>query len=207
MNKKFFLLVVLCLFAGTLFCSPTGSGFSKSRGEKIFTMGPQLSLLLTDIHFNSVVKTGFVPGFGAGVFFRIGNLVHFQPEISYSLKKFAFNPVFRELENNDKFSAHHLSFTPMLGVSAVNNDDFKFRIFFGPEGGIHLKNNYVGNHNPFTKFQFGGKIGLGFDAYNVTLDIGYKYLMSKNSDIIHTGIPQEFHRKNMIFFSIGYCIF
>jgi len=205
MSKKFFLSVVLCLSVGTLFCAPGESKYSKSQSDGIFTMGPQLSLLFTDIHFNSQIKAGFTSGFGVGVFFRIGGVAHFQPEIAYSLKKFAFNPTFPELEGNPKFSTHYLSFTPMLGVSVINNDDFKFRIFFGPEGGMHLKNNYVGNHNPFTKFEFGGKIGIGFDVYNATVDIGYRYLMSKNSEI--SKIQQEYQRQNMIFVSVGYCIF
>ena len=95
----------------------------------------------------------------------------------------------------------------MIGIAAVNNDDFKFRIFFGPEGGILLKNGYEGSKNPWTKFEFGGKIGIGFDAYYVTVDMGYKYLMSKNSGIIDPVITTEYQRQNMIFFSFGYCIF
>jgi hypothetical protein len=203
MNKKFFLIVVLCV-------SLAGSTLGKGgyNDDKIFTMGPQLSLLLTDVNFDgNAIKTGFAPGFGASVFFRIGKMVHFQPEISYSLKNFKFKTPFQELEYNPKFSTHSLSFTPMIGVSAVNNEDFKFRIFFGPEGGIILKNGYKGNKNPWTKYEYGGKVGIGFDAYNVTLDIGYKFLMSKNSDIIDGAITTAYQRQNMIFFSVGYCIF
>jgi hypothetical protein len=213
MRKYVFLLVILCLSLGTLLCSPTeGKSFQLKSGmkrvdDKIFTMGPQISLILTDIHFNGDVKAGFSPGFGAGVFFRIGKMVHFQPEIFYSLRKFTFNPPFQELENNAKVFTHSLSFTPMIGCAAVNNEDFKFRIFFGPEGGILLKNGYAGSKNPWTKFEYGGKIGIGFDAYKVTFDVGYKFLMSKNSDIIAAGITTEYQRQNMIFFSFGYCIF
>ncbi|MCL2131303.1 MAG: PorT family protein [Lentimicrobiaceae bacterium] len=214
MDKKFFLVVVLCMSFGTLLCSPGENDYSNSKSgqgrveEKIFTMGPKVSLLLTDIHFNTEVKAGFTAGFGAGVFFRIGNLVHFQPEISYSLKKFSFDPpLFKELEDNTKFSTHNLSFAPMIGVSVINNEDFKFRIFFGLEGGLLLKDSYEGANNPWTKYEYGARIGLGVDAYHVTFDIGYKYLMSKNSDIISSGITTSYQRQNMIFLSLGYCIF
>ena len=201
MSKKFFLVVVSFLLVGTLF----GRGY---KDDKIFTMGSQLSLLFTDVNFDgNQIKTGFAPGFGASVFFRIGKMVHFQPEISYSLKKFVFKTPFKELEYNDKFFTNSLSFTPMIGVSAVNNEDFKFRIFFGPEGGIILKNGYKGNQNPWTKFEYGGKAGIGFDVYNVTLDVGYRYSMSKNSEIINPAITTEYQRQNMIFISVGYCIF
>jgi len=212
-NKKFFLLVVLCLSLGTLLCSPAEKKYSQLKSgqkksvDKIFTMGPQISLLLTDVHFDGIVKSGFSPGFGAGVFFRVGNLVHFQPEFSYSLKNFTFKPPFRELENNAKFSTHNLSFSPILGVSAVNNEDFKFRIFLGLDGGILLKNGYEGKENPWTKFEYGGRFGFGFEVYHVTFDFGYKYLMSKNAETINSAITTAYQWQGVIFFSFGYAIF
>ena len=201
MNKKLFLSVILCLSLGNVL-------FAQYKSDKIFTMGPQLSLLFTDVNFDgNEIKAGFAPGFGASVFFRIGKMVHFQPEISYSLKKFVFKTPFKELEFNEKFFTNSLSFTPMIGVSAVNNEDFKFRIFLGLEGGIILKNGYKGDKNPWTKFEYGGKAGIGFDVYKVTLDVGYRYSMSKNSEIRDSAIEVEYQRQNMIFISVGYCIF
>lgn len=179
----------------------------KKQIGNIFTMGPKVSLLFTDVHFISDIKAGFAPGFGAGIFFRIGSLIHFQPEISYSLKQFRFDPTCTQLEMNSKFFTHQLSLAALIGCSAVNNKNFKFRIFFGPEGGILLKEEYKGEKNPWTKYEFGGKAGIGFDIYHVTLDFGYRYIMSKNSALIDPYITTEYNRQNMIFCTIGYCIF
>jgi len=212
---KKYLLLFVCLFLtlGTLFSTPVlFENYNSTQAKKkvlgnFITMGPKISLLLTDVHFNSTIKAGYAPGFGIGIFFKIGKTVYFQPEISYSLRQFRFDPVFKELDDNSKFFTHNLSFAPMIGCSIIKFENFKLNIFLGPEGGVLLKNGYKGDKDPWTKFEFGGQIGIGFELYHATFDVGYKYLMSKNSDQIDPLITTAYQRQNMIFFSIGYCIF
>jgi len=195
-NRKKFLVLFLFLFS-----------LSGNISAQLFTLGPKVSVNFTNVNFSKGEKTALLPGVDAGLFFRFSiSRFYIQPEVNYVFKTTKFKDAWNEIEANFKYKTHSIGVPVLLGCHAVNNKNFKFRIFAGPEVCIRLGDNIkeLANKELWSSFKYGLQAGLGIDVWRFTIDASYSFLVCKNLDGLHSSI--KFSNNNIIKVGVGFKI-
>ncbi len=192
--KRFFLALALVTV------SLLGYAQSPSRDNSTFAMGIKADFEGSKLNFGDI-KGSFEPGFSAGVFFRFGKTVYFQPEVLYAFRSQNIPDAIDEAIDAKN---HYLNIPLFLGGTIVNNKNFKLRLFVGPEFGFLVGTSYESADDFFSRVEYGGTAGLGIDFWRFTLDAGYNFSFAKNKfdKVEATNI-----RKDLFRIGVGFKIF
>ena len=169
----------------------TMSGFSQ------FALGPKVGINFT----NFANKSSMNNGVDVGIFLRMGKSFYFQPEFKYSFSKSSLN----NSENDDieKIKNHYFNIPLLLGYKFINQRNFNFRLFIGPQLGFMAGNNYDNEDNPLGTMQIGGQLGFGLDIWRFTLDCSYDLTANQpNTNLSST----QWWAQNKFCISLGFKI-
>ena len=160
-----------------------------------FTFGPKAGVNFSNLH----KTTEFGAGADAGLFFRVGKRLHFQPELTYSFRTTSFMSSFypdaSDVAVAHKIEMHSLNLPLLLGYKIVNNPNFKLRTVIGPRLGLFLDEVTQSGD-----VQIGGQAGIGIDAWRFTFDFRYDF----SGTNYHRNLWMEY---NMFNLDIGFKIF
>lgn len=144
-----------------------------------FTFGPTAAVNFTG--FSS--KTTIQPGFDAGLFFRFGRNLYFQPEAYYTFTSSSLKEAYYELEENFKIKNHAIAVPLLLGYKIINNNPFSLRVFIGPRFGFLIDSNTKNvKEDLFGTMQYGGELGIGIDIWRFALDFKYGFSVNKSAE-------------------------
>jgi len=177
-----------------IFCLPLIS----VQAQSTFSFGIKAGANLS----NFIKETDFEVGADAGIFFRMGKIVYFQPEVLYSFRSTTFKDIVDEAEENFKVNEHLIDIPLLLGFKIVNKENFNFRLFLGPRVGLRVGSNYKNIDDIMGYAQWGGQAGIGFDFWRFTLDLKYDISASKFKE----ADSNTFWKQNIISAAIGFKI-
>ena len=166
---------ILLFVVGTLLFS--------AKAQSSFSLGIKAGVNFS----NYISESNLEPGADAGIFFRIGRTVFFQPEVLYSFRTSSFNEMVDEVRQNIDIQEHYIDI-PLF--------------FLGPRVGLRVGSDYNDIDSLLGYAQWGGRAGLGIDFWRFTLDLSYDISASKfkkpNAD--------DFWKQNLISASLGFKI-
>ena len=151
---------------------------------------------------NFISKSNLEPGADAGVFFRIGKMVYFQPEVLYSFRTSSFETMVDEVKQNIEIQEHYIDIPLLLGVKVLNKDNFNLRVFLGPRVGLRLGSDYNDIDSMLGYAQWGGQAGIGIDFWRFTFDFKYDISVSKFKEFDN----KTFWKQNIMSLAIGFKI-
>lgn len=202
MKRFLFLLSFISLiFAGT--------------NAQVFSVGAKLgysAVLQDNQSYNNLfdVKSNLQNGFNIGAFFRIGNRFFAQPEINYNFLAYKKNITFEGGEvQTVGYKKSTFDIPVLLGISAVNMYNFKFRIMIGPKFSFNAgstKNKDFPNE-AIRPTRLGLDCGIGFDIWRVTLDARYTLLPDLYKYKDNEGYKISHTPENSFVISLGVRIF
>lgn len=143
-------------------------------------------------------------GFEAGIFMRFGDRFYFQPEANYVLKSSTLNQAVNEVAANFQLKQHFISVPALLGYHFINNDNFKFHLTIGPRFDFKIADNFGNGGWQTNAIQWGGQVGLGFDFWRFTLDVGYSFAADRFKYTATSEPTTKF--TNMFLASLGFKI-
>ena len=181
---------ILLFVVGTLLFS--------AKAQSSFSLGINAGVNFS----NYISESNLEPGADAGIFFRIGRTVFFQPEVLYSFRTSSFNEMVDEVRQNIDIQEHYIDIPLFIGFKIVNKENFNLRLFLGPRVGLRVGSDYNDIDSLLGYAQWGGRAGLGIDFWRFTLDLSYDISASKfkkpNAD--------DFWKQNLISASLGFKI-
>jgi len=129
------------------------------------------------------IKASMLSGFHAGGFLRIGNKVHLQPEMYYTISGGTFENLGQGTGNDwkQKIRVGTLDIPVLVGISIYRAKYFKWRIMAGPQASFVVNSNVkdLNLTGPVTgadlsKINWFLQVGTGFDLAFLTLDLRYQ---------------------------------
>ena len=175
-----------------------GTLLFSAKAQSSFSLGIKAGVNFS----NYISESNLEPGADAGIFFRIGRTVFFQPEVLYSFRTSSFNEMVDEVRQNIDIQEHYIDIPLFIGFKIVNKENFNLRLFLGPRVGLRVGSDYNDIDSLLGYAQWGGRAGLGIDFWRFTLDLSYDISASKfkktNAD--------DFWKQNLISASLGFKI-
>ena len=175
-----------------------GTLLFSAKAQSSFSLGIKAGVNFS----NYISESNLEPGADAGIFFRIGRTVFFQPEVLYSFRTSSFNEMVDEVRQNIDIQEHYIDIPLFIGFKIVNKENFNLRLFLGPRVGLRVGSDYNDIDSLLGYAQWGGRAGLGIDFWRFTLDLSYDISASKfkkpNAD--------DFWKQNLRSASLGFKI-
>lgn len=186
-----------------------------------FDLGPKVGFTASTLTVNQdSIENGFRNNFLFGVFARLGDKVHLQPEIIWYTKGTVFKPIDLNspLPVEQEITLSGIEVPVQIGFKLIDLELLNLRVFGGPSANFivnkQIQTNQGGSFtNPIKEsdisdIHWGLKLGAGLDVLMFAVDV--KYSMGLNN-IIGTvnigGNPVQFDSRSQAFeVSIGWKI-
>lgn len=168
------------------------------KAQSTFSFG-----IKAGVNFSNYISiNNLEPGADAGIFFRAGRIVYFQPEVLYSFRTSTIEEMVDEAKENIKVNDHFIDIPLFLGFKLVNKENFNLRLFLGPRVGLRVGSSYSDIDSVMSYAQLGGRAGLGIDFWRFTLDVSYDISASKMKNYE----SDTFWKQNLMSASLGFKI-
>ncbi len=153
-------------------------------GQSQFTVGIKAGLTASSLSSGlDSIKSSMLSGLHVGAFARIGNKVHLQPELYYSLSGATYENLGRGTVNDwkQKVRVGTLDIPVLVGLSFFNTKHFRWRILVGPVASFVVNSKVSNLHltGPVTrddlkKVNWHLQAGTGIDLRFLTVDLRYQ---------------------------------
>lgn len=206
--KKFLLIVVLALCAGTI------SYGQFALGVKV---GYNANKLSTDL---DTIKTQVNSGFHVGIWSRFGKRFYVAPELQYTMSGAVFTNEGNMSTNNwkQKITIGSLDIPVLVGFKIIHSEFLTWRIELGPQAcfavnkKVEDENSVLGPIKESSLSSVGWYVlaGSGIDILFLRLDLRYQYGLSQLIKDVETSgsTSASFDTKNQMFVvSLGFKIF
>jgi len=145
-------------------------------------------------------------GFHAGLDFRFGDKIYFQPGAHYYALRadFGEDGLIEEFLTDD-IALQTIRVPVLIGTSIINADAFALRAHIGGVGLFPLNvndNSFLITKSDYKSVNLGAVVGAGLDLGKVTLDVNYDFGLTDN---FNDDAVIDFNGKgNVLSVSLGY---
>ncbi|HMM11544.1 MAG TPA: porin family protein [Bacteroidales bacterium] len=186
-----------------------------------FDLGPKVGFTSSTLTVDQdSIQNGFRNNFLFGVFARIGNKVHLQPEIIWYTKGTVFKPVDLNspLPVEQEITLSGIEIPLQLGFNLIDLELLNLRVFGGPAANFivnkQIKTNQGGSftnpikENDIKDIHWGLKLGAGLDVLMFAVDVKYSIGLNNVIGAVNIGgNPVQFDSRSQAFeVSIGWKI-
>jgi hypothetical protein len=177
------------LFISLLVCGISSQVFSQAK------INPQVGINITSLDYKVVDGEGFVAeanvGYQLGFVLRTGGTFYLEPGLFFmgtNQRYITTND--NNLQVTGQTGSHILQLPLRLGITTGGGEgQFNLRFAAGPVVGYTVgakANEFNISESDFSDLNFGGKVGLGFDLFFLTLDFDYQIGLN---DVFKDGSP------------------
>lgn len=148
------------------------------------------------------IKNDIANGFHAGVLFRMGKRVYFQPELLYNMQKNDYQFTINDITYDKKITFSTIDLPLLAGVKLFDLKIINMRLVAGPKvrfnaGSLSEFKDPNGNILPgiedqFRKASFGLETGVGIELFNLlNVDVRYNLIQNITKDIRLNNVGEE----------------